>query len=98
MELLNGNYGGTPTEAHQHSLLYGIQQAVSGGTEVFYKKACELDDEYTTVHHLQDFNDGKGVKIDFEKAEREILSAYNGIQDSFPLCHSVFHIRPYDNG
>jgi beta-glucosidase len=65
VELLNGNYGGTPTEAHQHSLLYGIQQAVSGGTEVFYKKACELDDEYTTVHHLLDFNDGKGVKVEF---------------------------------
>ena len=65
VELLNGNYGGTPTKAHQHSLLYGIQQAVSGGTEVFYKKACELDDEYTTVHHLLDFNDGKGVKVEF---------------------------------
>ena len=65
VELLNGNYGGAPTEAHQHSLLYGIQQAVSGGTEVFYKKACELDDEYTTVHHLLDFNDGKGVKVEF---------------------------------
>ena len=65
VELLNGNYGGTPTEAHQHSLLYGIQQAVSGRTEVFYKKACELDDEYTTVHHLLDFNDGKGVKVEF---------------------------------
>ena len=65
VELLNGNYGGTPTEAHQHSLLYGIQQAVSGGTEVLYKKACELDDEYTTVHHLLDFNDGKGVKVEF---------------------------------
>ena len=65
VELLIGNYGGTPTEAHQHSLLYGIQQAVSGGTEVFYKKACELDDEYTTVHHLLDFNDGKGVKVEF---------------------------------
>ena len=65
VELLNGNYGGTPTEAHQHPLLYGIQKAVSGGTEVFYKKACELDDEYTTVHHLLDFNDGKGVKVEF---------------------------------
>jgi len=62
--MLNGNYGGTPTEAHQHSLLSGIQAAVSG-TKIIYQKACELNDEYATVHHLQDFNGGKGVKVDF---------------------------------
>ena len=28
-------------------------------------KACELDDEFTTVHHLGDFNDGKGVQVEF---------------------------------
>ena len=64
IELLNGNYGGTPTKAHQHSLLEGIRKAVPA-TKIIYHKACELNDEYTTVHHLQDFNDGKGVKVEF---------------------------------
>ena len=62
--MLNGNYGGTPTQAHTHSLLDGIKAAVPGA-KVIYKKACELSDEYTTVHHLQDFNDGKGVYVEF---------------------------------
>ena len=62
--MLNGNYGGTPTEAHQHSLLSGIQAAVPGA-KIIYQKACELNDEYATIHHLQDFNGGKGVKVDF---------------------------------
>ena len=64
VELLNGNYGGTPTDAHKHSLLEGIKAAVPGA-KIIYNKACELNDEYTTVHHLQDFNDGKGVKVEF---------------------------------
>ena len=64
VELLNGNYGGTPTEAHQHSLLSGIKAAVPD-TKIIYNKACELNDEYTTIHHLQDFNDGKGVLVEF---------------------------------
>ncbi len=64
IELLNGNYGGTPTKNHQHSLLYGIRQALPN-TNIIYHKACELNDEYTTIHHLQDFNDGKGVKVEF---------------------------------
>ena len=64
IELLNGNYGGTPTKEHQHSLLDGIRQALPN-TNIIYQKACELNDEYTTVHHLQDFNDGKGVKVEF---------------------------------
>ena len=63
VELLNGNYGGTPTKNHQHSLLYGIRQALPN-TNIIYHKACELNDEYTTIHHLQDFNDGKGVKVE----------------------------------
>ena len=61
VNMLNGNYGGTPTEAHQHSLLSGIKAAVPGA-KIIYNKACELNDEYATIHHLQDFNDGKGVK------------------------------------
>ena len=64
VEMLNGNYGGTPTKNHQHSLLYGIRQALPN-TNIIYHKACELNDEYTTIHHLQDFNDGKGVKVEF---------------------------------
>ena len=64
VELLNGNYGGTPTEAHQHSLLSGIKAALPN-TKILYQKACELNDEYTTVHHLQEFNDGKGVLVEF---------------------------------
>ena len=64
VELLNGNYGGTPTDNHKHSLLEGIKNAVHGAN-IIYEKACELNDEYTTVHHLQDFNGGKGVKVEF---------------------------------
>ena len=64
VELLNGNYGGTPTEAHQHSLLSGIKAALPN-TKIIYQKACELNDEYTTIHHLQDFNGGKGVMVEF---------------------------------
>ena len=63
VELLNGNYGGTPTENHQHSLIEGITAAFKG--TVVSAKGCELNDEYQTVHHLQDFNNGKGVQVDF---------------------------------
>jgi len=62
--LLNGNYGGTPTEEHTFTLLEGIKEAVPG-TEVFYAKACELDDDYETIRHLHEFNDGKGVYVEF---------------------------------
>ncbi len=68
VELLNGNYGGTPTKEHQHSLLEGIKNAVPGA-KIIYQKACELNDEYTTVHHLQDFNGGKGVYVEFWNSE-----------------------------
>ena len=80
VELLNGNYGGTPTKAHQHSLLEGIKNALPN-TKIIYQKACELNDEYTTVHHLQEFNDGKGVLVEFwndrnTNFENPIKSAY----------------------
>ena len=68
VELLNGNYGGTPTKEHQHSLLEGIKNAVPSA-KVIYEKACELNDEYQTIHHLQDFNDGKGVLVEFWNSE-----------------------------
>ena len=64
LELLNGNYGGTPTDNHKHSLLQGIKNAVPDAM-IIYQKACELNDEYTTVHHLQDFNGGKGALVEF---------------------------------
>ena len=62
--LLNGNYGGEPTKEHTHSLLDGIRQAVPGA-RIIYQKACELNDDYQTIHHLGDFNDGRGVKVEF---------------------------------
>ena len=68
IELLNGNYGGTPTDNHKHSLLEGIRNAVPGAT-LIYQKACELNDEYQTVRHLQDFNGGKGVYVEFWNSE-----------------------------
>ena len=64
VELLNGNYGGTPTKEHQHSLLDGIKAALPGA-RIIYRKACELNDDYQTIHHLQDFNDGKGALVEF---------------------------------
>jgi beta-glucosidase len=62
--LLNGNYGGTPTRAHQHSLLEGIRAALPG-VNIIYDKACERNDDYETVPHLQDFNGGQGVLVEF---------------------------------
>ena len=62
--LLNGNYGGTPTKEHTHSLLDGIKAAFPN-TEIVYNKACELNDDYTTIPHLEDFNNGQGVKVEF---------------------------------
>ncbi|MCM1504551.1 MAG: glycoside hydrolase family 3 C-terminal domain-containing protein [Muribaculum sp.] len=62
--LLNGNYGGTPTEEHTRSLLDGIRAAMPR-TNVIYRKACELDDDYSTISHLRELNDGKGLKVEF---------------------------------
>ena len=62
--LLNGNYGGTPTEAHTHTLLDGIRAALPG-TEIIYAKACGLTDDYNTIYHLPDFNGGQGMFVEF---------------------------------
>ena len=62
--MLNGNYGGTPTAEHTHSILEGIKAAVPGA-EVVYAKACEIMDEYNTTYHIDDFNDGKGLFVEF---------------------------------
>jgi len=64
VELLNGNYGGTPTDNHKHSLLEGIRNAVPGA-KVIYHKACTLADEYNTISHLKDMNEGKGMFVEF---------------------------------
>jgi beta-glucosidase len=62
--MLNGNYGGTPTAEHTHSILEGIKAAVPDA-EIVYSKACEIMDEYNTVYHIGDFNDGKGLYVEF---------------------------------
>ena len=62
--LLNGNYGGTPTAEHTFTLLQGIQSAVPG-TEVFYAQGCTLTEGYDTISYLKDFNDGKGIYVEF---------------------------------
>ncbi len=64
VELLNGNYGGTPTDNHKHSLLEGIKNAVPNA-KVIYHKACTLNDDYNTISHLADFNEGKGLFVEF---------------------------------
>ena len=64
VELLNGNYGGTPTDNHKHSLLEGIRNAVPGA-EVLYAKGGELNDDYNTFYHLPDFNEGQGMFVEF---------------------------------
>ncbi|MCR5071848.1 MAG: glycoside hydrolase family 3 C-terminal domain-containing protein, partial [Bacteroidales bacterium] len=62
--LLNGNYGGTPTDNHKHSLLEGIKNALPEAN-VLYSKGCTLADEYNTIYHLPEFNEGQGVFVEF---------------------------------
>ena len=62
--LLNGNYGGTPTAEHTFTLLQGIKAAVPG-TEVYYNQACPLTEGYQTISYMKDFNDGKGIYVEF---------------------------------
>jgi len=63
-EMMNGNYGGTPTADHVRSILDGFKAALPG-TEIVYAKACEIMDEYNTRYHIGDFNDGKGLFVEF---------------------------------
>jgi beta-glucosidase len=62
--LLNGNYGGTPTAEHTFTLLDGIKKAVPD-TEVYYAQGCTLTEGYDTISYLKDFNDGKGIYVEF---------------------------------
>ena len=64
VEMLNGNYGGTPSEEHKRSLLEGIRRAVPDA-EIVYEKACELEDEYNTTDLMGEFNGGKGLLASF---------------------------------
>ena len=63
-DLMNGNYGGTPIEEHKSSILDGIRAAFPNA-EVVYEKGCELVDEYNTINHMGEFNDGKGMLVRF---------------------------------
>ena len=83
--MLNGNYGGTPTEAHTHSLLDGIKAAVPGA-KIIYRKACELNDEYATIHHVQDFNGGQGMKVAF----------YNNRELAGEPAKTEYHTEPFN--
>ena len=84
--MLNGNYGGTPTAEHTHSILEGIKAAVPGA-EIVYAKACEIMDEYNTTYHIPDFNDGKGLYVEFFnnrelKGEPAVTGYYNTLNFS----------------
>jgi len=62
--MMNGEYGGSPTEEHTRTLLDGIKAAFPQ-TEIVYDKACEIRNEYMTTQYLQDFNGGNGIKAEF---------------------------------
>ena len=64
VELLNGNYGGTPTKNHERSLVQGIRDYLPGAN-IIYNKACDLQDEYNTFYYLPKMNGGQGVKVEF---------------------------------
>jgi len=64
VELLNGNYGGTPSDNHKHSLLEGIKAAIPSA-DVVYIKGCELTDEYNVTNFIAKMNDGKGIAAKF---------------------------------
>ena len=101
IDLLNGNYGGTPTDAHKHSLLEGIRNAVPGA-EVVYFKGCELNDEYNTVYYLDDINGGKGIHADFFsnrelKGEPTVSGYYDDIDFSNFGAYSFVEGLPTSN-
>ncbi|MBO4564772.1 MAG: glycoside hydrolase family 3 C-terminal domain-containing protein [Bacteroidaceae bacterium] len=62
--MLNGNYGGTPTEEHTHTLLDGIKAAVPGAN-VIYQRACELNQDNITVSYIDRMNNGQGFKAEY---------------------------------
>ncbi len=62
--MMNGNYGGTPTQEHQRSILDGFKEALPG-VEIITDKACEIMDDYNTTYHIPDFNEGQGFYVEF---------------------------------
>lgn len=62
--MLYGNYGGTPVKEHERSILDGIRMAVPNA-EIVYSAACQIEDEYNTIDHMPDFNEGEGMKVEF---------------------------------
>ena len=62
--MLNGNYGGTPTQAHTHTLLDGIKAAVPGAN-IIYQRACELNQDNMTLSYIDRMNNGRGFKVEF---------------------------------
>ena len=86
IELMNGNYGGTPIKEHEFSILTGIRAAFPN-TEIVYDKGCELTDEYNTIRHNGDFNGGKGILVEFFnnsalEGEPDVTGYYNDINFS----------------
>ena len=64
--MMNGEYGGSPTQEHTRSLLDGIKKFFPN-TEIVYDRACEIRNEYYTTYYTQDVNGGKGFKGEFWK-------------------------------
>lgn len=64
VQMLNGNYGGTPTAEHSRSILQGLKEAFPGA-EILYDPACDYVDEYNTENLLPKFNGGEGLKVQF---------------------------------
>ena len=59
-----GNYNGTPTRENQISILQAIR-AKAPGAKIIYERGCELADDYLTVNHLGDLNNGRGLYAEF---------------------------------
>ncbi len=97
VEMLNGNYGGTPSDNHKRSLLEGIRKAVPG-TEVIYDKACELIDDYTNEDYIARFNDGKGVKVEFFSDRKIEGQPYMEKYYTQNLGFSTFGAYTFDEG
>ncbi len=62
--MMNGEYGGSPTAEHTRSLLDGIRKFFPN-TEIIYDKACEIRNEYFTTYYTKDINGGEGFKAEF---------------------------------
>ena len=53
--MMNGEYGGSPTDEHARTLLDGIRKYFPN-TEIVYDRACEIRNEYYTTYYTQDVN------------------------------------------